>query len=87
RGYLAAELGHVFEVLTAEESIELGLYGPPPPTAVARDRTGQLLLLPRENWIAKYQRPGWDRQATNIGKHGGLSTEEMLAPLLALRLG
>ncbi|MEJ7654236.1 MAG: alkaline phosphatase family protein, partial [Chloroflexia bacterium] len=35
RAYLAAELGHVFEVLTAEESVELGLYGPPPPTPVA----------------------------------------------------
>jgi hypothetical protein len=86
RRYVQAHLGNAAHVLTAEESLALGLYGPQPPSAKARERIGQLLLLPRDNWNLKYQHPGHDRKHTTVGKHGGLSPEEMIVPLIALRL-
>jgi len=86
QGYVEAHLGHAAHVLTAEESIALGLYGPAPLAPKARERIGQLLLLPRENWNLKYHHPGHNRSRSMIGKHGGLSPEEMIVPLLALRL-
>ena len=87
RGYAEQKLGEYTHVMGAEESVALGLYGPGEPSAVARGRIGQLLLLPRENWLLKYQNPGRDRELKTIGKHGGLTPEEMLAPLVAVRLG
>lgn len=73
-------------VLSGEEAIDLGLYGAGPVTSVARQRIGQLLLLPRENWVLRYNRPGRERRHMLVGTHGGLHREEMLVPLISLRL-
>ncbi len=86
RAYADEFLSEYALVLTAAESVKMGLYGVDPLSAKARQRIGQLLLLARENWVLKYNNPGRDRRYTVIGKHGGLSTEEMLVPLLSLRL-
>jgi hypothetical protein len=87
REYAEARLGECAEVLTAEESVWLGLYGPGALSAVAEQRIGQLLLLPRGNWTIKSHLPGEERRPSPmVGKHGGLSPQEMLVPLLAARL-
>ncbi|MDQ3856822.1 MAG: alkaline phosphatase family protein, partial [Chloroflexota bacterium] len=87
RHFAERELAGVADVLTAEESVASGLYGPEPLSPRARQRLGQLLLLPRENWVMRYQYPGKERRIWSVGKHGGLSEQEMLVPMLALRLG
>ncbi|MDP9383604.1 MAG: alkaline phosphatase family protein [Chloroflexota bacterium] len=85
--YAEERLTPQVHVMSAEESLELGLYGPGPLPARSRQRMGQLLLLPVEDWRVKYQVPGKERKVWNVGTHGGLTPEEMLVPLLAVRLG
>lgn len=84
--YVQAHLAEQVHVLMAEESILMGLYGPWPFSPVTPGRIGQLLLLPKENWTLKFAYPGAERKPGTTGKHGGLTTQEMLVPLLALRL-
>lgn len=86
RKYIATNFGHCSRLLTAEESIDLGMYGPQPVSQTAQQRLGQLLLLPVDNWVFLYRTPGSMRKFSAIGKHGGLSPEEMLVPLIAHRL-
>lgn len=86
RGYIERRLAHCAHVLSADEAVELGLYGPGPLSARARQRIGQLLVLAREDWVVRYEYPGKERRRWQIGTHGGLAGQEMLVPLLALRL-
>lgn len=86
RQYIDGCFGDRAYAISAQESVELGLYGPQPLSTQARQRIGQLLVLPRENWVMKYQYPGRERKHWSVGKHGGLAPEEMLVPLLAVRL-
>ncbi len=87
RGLAERCLGQYADVLTTEEAERLGLYGPGPPTDAARQRAGQLLLVPRGDWLIEYHYPGQPRMPSKkIGQHAGLSAEEMLVPLLAARL-
>lgn len=89
RAYVERHMGEHVDVLSAQEGVALGLYGPEPLTPRAEARIGQLLLLPRGDWLAKYRYPTTEKPkpGATIGKHGGLSRGEMLVPLLALRLG
>ena len=88
RAYAEHHLGECARILSAEESVEMGLYGPGPLPPRTVQRIGQLLILPVENWLFKYQYPRVERKEHGriIGKHGGLSVQEMLVPLLAARL-
>lgn len=83
-GYIRDRLGEIAVVLPAAETY--ALYGGGELSERARQRIGQLLILPRGDWRVKYQPPGRERKARHGGNHGGLSPEEMLVPLLALRL-
>ena len=49
--------------------------------------TGDFVLLPHENWYFKHYTTERLKSMLLVGRHGGLSPEEMLVPLLALRLG
>ncbi len=87
RGLAERCLGPYADVLTTEEAERLELYGPGPLEDVARQRAGQLLLVPREDWLIEYHYPGQPRAPSKkIGQYAGLSPEEMLVPLLAARL-
>jgi predicted AlkP superfamily pyrophosphatase or phosphodiesterase len=87
RGVAERLLGAYADVFTTEEAERLRLYGPGPLTAVARQRAGQLLLVPHEDWLIEHHYPGGERAPSRkIGQHAGLSPEEMLVPLLAVRL-
>lgn len=87
RGLAERCLGPYADVLTTDEAERLELYGPGPLADAARQRAGQLLLVPREDWLIEYHYPGQPRVASKkVGQHAGLSVEEMLVPLLAVRL-
>ncbi len=65
---------------SAEEAIDLGLYGAPV-TDVARRRIGDLILIAtgaRQYWYSFIA----SELAAHRGSHGALSPEEMLVPLL-----
>lgn len=84
--YLARHLAHCATVLPTGEAITLGLYGPEPLASRVRERLGQLLVLPGEDWVIRYEYPGKERKRWQVGTHGGLAAQEMLVPLLACRL-
>lgn len=82
RGYVKQRLAHALDVLDIAEALEGGLWGPPPFHPQARSRLGDLLLLARGPHTFL-----WGPEPSgNLGLHGGLSPEEMLVPLVALRL-
>ncbi len=86
RRYLERHLGHCATVLPTGEAIALGLYGHEPLASRVRERLGQLLVLPGEDWGIRYEYPGKERKRWQVGTHGGLAIQEMLVPLLACRL-
>jgi hypothetical protein len=74
-------------VLDAGEAVARGLFGTRPLTPAARSRIGDLVLLPRENWYFHHYLSPQTKPLKIIGRHGGLTPEEMLVPFFALRLG
>jgi hypothetical protein len=81
RDYLEREFPGWFVVLDSVEALEAGLMGRP----IADEtyaRAGELLVLPRGNH-ALQRAP---LQVTLLGRHGGLTLDEMLVPLIGVRL-
>jgi len=72
-----------FRMLHSDHALAAGLFGPGRPAGCAADRLGDRLVLaqgPAYLWSK-------DRANNMRGRHGGLSREEMLIPVLAARLG
>jgi hypothetical protein len=98
RECLADRFGEMSTAVEARQAFETGLFGPayspvdgapekPADAVVAR--AGDLILLPHENWAFNHsmtERQRTSRLARFVGRHGGLTPEEMLVPLLAMRL-
>jgi len=83
RAYLNQAWPEAFTPLQAPSALEQGLFGPGEPAAVAADRLGEMILISHGEaylWWAQKENP-------LLGRHGGLSPDEMLVPLLASRLG
>ncbi|HEY42358.1 MAG TPA: alkaline phosphatase family protein [Anaerolineae bacterium] len=72
-----------FSLIPSEKALTAGLFGPGHPAKEARDRLGDLIAVSKGDaylWWASKENP-------LLGRHGGLSPEEMLVPLMAVRLG
>jgi hypothetical protein len=71
-----------FTFLDPVYAVEQGLFGPGEPNPHLLDRLGDLLLLARDEAYL------WWANTPNhlIGRHGGLSPEEMIVPFLGVRL-
>jgi hypothetical protein len=71
-----------FVVLDSSHVLEKGLLGPGKPYERLHERIGDLAVIARGNafwWWAAKENP-------IVGRHGGLSPDEMLVPFLAARL-
>jgi hypothetical protein len=71
-----------FIFLDPSEAIRNGLFGPGIPHPRLADRLGDLIVAARKDaylWWAEKENP-------LIGRHGGLSADEMLVPLLSVEL-
>jgi len=82
RDYLTTSFPGWFVVRESAEILELGLMGKP----VADEtypRAGELLVLPRGARALQARLPA---MPTSLGRHGGLSQEEMLVPLIGARM-
>ena len=80
--YIQAEWPEQFALIDPVEAVKAGLFGPGDPHPGIYDRLGDLIAAARGNafwWWASKDNP-------LIGRHGGLSEEEMLVPFLAARL-
>jgi hypothetical protein len=81
RDYLESTFPDWFVVLDSTEALEAGLMGKP----VADEtyaRAGELLVLPRGTHALQQSRA----PVSLVGRHGGLTQEEMLVPLIGVRL-
>jgi hypothetical protein len=81
--YLEKTWPGAFTVFSSSRLLDAGLFGPGTPAPTARDRLGDLTVITHQDaylWWAAKENP-------LIGRHGGLSAEEMLVPLMAVRLG
>jgi predicted AlkP superfamily pyrophosphatase or phosphodiesterase len=81
RDYLESAFPGWFVVLDSIEALEAGLMGKP----VADEtyaRAGELLVLSRGTHALQKSQP----PVSLVGRHGGLTQEEMLVPLIGLRL-
>jgi len=81
RAYIEAQLGEQFFVLDSREALEAGLFGRGTPAPELKHRVGDLIALARENFY-------WEEkeEVKMRGRHGGLTAEEMLVPLMVARL-
>ena len=82
RAYFEQAWPGQFVVLDTPQAIASGLFGPGAAHPGLRDRTGDLVALARRSaylWWA-------NKKNHLLGRHGGLSAQEMLVPLLAARL-
>jgi hypothetical protein len=81
--YLKRSWPGSFTPLSSSYALHSGLFGPGKPSAQSLDRLGDRILITHGDaylWWAPTENP-------LIGRHGGVSSEEMLVPLLAKRLG
>lgn len=81
--YLERTWPGAFSVLPSSHLLDAGLFGPGQPAPMTRERLGDLTVITHRDsylWWAAKKNP-------LIGRHGGLSAEEMLVPLIAIRLG
>ena len=71
-----------FTFLDPAEAVTKGLFGPGKPHPHLSDRLGDLIVAARSDaylWWA-------DKENPLVGRHGGLSTDEMIVPLLSAAL-
>jgi predicted AlkP superfamily pyrophosphatase or phosphodiesterase len=82
RDYLQANWPEGFTIVNRKEVLEARLFGPGQPHLGLEDRMGDLIAFSHGNaylWWA-------DKKDFMLGRHGGLHREEMVVPLLAVRL-
>lgn len=82
REYIERTWPNQFAILESANAQEVGLFGPQPHSSHLAERLGDLVLAAKGSaylWWGGVENP-------LIGRHGGLSPEEMLVPLLAAPL-
>ncbi len=82
REYISRFWPRQFNVLNSADLIRLGLFGPGEPASQLPDRLGDLVVMGRDTaylWWGNKENP-------LLGRHGGLSPDEMLVPFVAVSL-
>jgi len=72
-----------FIAIPSKIAIEKGLFGLGKLHPTLEDRLGEWVLIPQGN---AYLWWSWQKENPLLGRHGGLSKEEMLIPFLAINL-
>ena len=72
-----------FSLMASGQALRAGLFGPGNPAKVTPERLGDLIAISHGDAYL------WWSSKTNLllGRHGGLSAEEMIVPLMGIRLG
>ena len=78
-----AELGDAAWVVSRDEAIESGWFGPTV-TDPARGRIGEVVAAARDSWTLVRSRIE-PRETALVGHHGSLTSAEQLVPLLVVR--
>ena len=80
--YIARTWPRMFRTLVSDHALAAGLFGPGQPAKAARSRIGDRLALSQGEgylWWAAKENP-------LLGRHGSVTSEEMLVPFLMVRL-
>jgi hypothetical protein len=87
--YARERLGDVGSVMLREDAVDVGLFGPGQLSERAAGRIGEVLLFPRANlsMVAPIENMDSNTPKAPVfrGLHGGLTTDEAVVPLLAVR--
>ena len=83
--YVGAQLAHCVDLRPSSELIGAGWFGLPPYHPRLASRVGDYTLVMKDNWTIKDQLPG-EKQHRMLGVHGGVSDDEMVVPLIAVRV-
>jgi hypothetical protein len=81
--YMGRKWPGSFTPLSSSHALHNGLFGPGEPASQSLDRLGERIVITHGDaylWWAPKDNP-------LVGRHGGVSNQEMLVPLLAKRLG
>ena len=68
-----------FAILTIDEVIEMGLFGPDQFSSTAKSRIGTHLAVSLGDSIISYNQAPYDNM---VGAHSGITPEELLIPLI-----
>ena len=82
--YIERTWPNQFSIVDSQYALHNGLFGPGEPDPRVAQRLGELTVTAREG---SYLWWSWQTPNPLIGRHGGLTAEEMLVPLLGTRLG
>jgi hypothetical protein len=83
--YVRQNLGDCVDLRRSSSLIAAGWFGPPPFHPRLASRVGDYTLVMKDNWTIKDWLPG-ERHYPMLGVHGGISSAEMIVPLIALRV-
>ena len=83
REYLHAQWKNGVTILTREQAINAGLFGPGEQHPGLRDRIGDLIVFSHDDAYLYWGQ----KDDFMFGRHGGLHQQEMVVPFLAARLG
>jgi len=83
--YVRQNLGHCVDLRSSNNLIAAGWFGPSPYHPRLASRAGDYTLVMKDNWTIKDWLPG-ERHYPMLGVHGGISSAEMIVPLIALRV-
>ncbi|QEE14380.1 alkaline phosphatase family protein [Promethearchaeum syntrophicum] len=81
--YIKTHLNHAGELIKGEILINQNYYGLFEPNKQLFNRTGDYILLMKDNYILRDQLIGETRHEL-IGNHGGLSDDELYVPLIII---
>jgi hypothetical protein len=82
--YVSGHLADHFVLVETEQALAAGLFGTGEPSLEFRDRVGSFLLLARDG--SRLVLDEEEKKFEMLGHHGSLLAEEMLVPLLMVRL-
>ncbi|KAA3642847.1 MAG: hypothetical protein DWQ07_20195 [Chloroflexi bacterium] len=81
--YIERSWPNQFSVVDSQYALHKGLFGPGEPDERVAQRLGELTVTARGDAYLWWM---WQKANPLIGRHGGLTAEEMLVPLLGARL-
>jgi hypothetical protein len=77
---LREEFGAIAEIISVDDAIAQGLFGPSPVAGELRERLGDILVLPYDGYFIGWREAGLIENRFN-GHHGGLAASELISAL------
>lgn len=85
RKIVEENIGHAVRVFSREQLIKGNYYGLFEPNADLANRTGDFVLICKENYVIKDFLPN-EKVKYHFADHGGLSSDELFVPLIVCRV-